>query len=37
MTSTSRQVDKDTQGGLKQVQALKEGKDAKTYKAPHES
>jgi hypothetical protein len=31
------QVDKDTPGGLKQVQALKEFPDAKTYKAPHES
>ncbi len=31
------QVDKDTPGGLKQVQALKAGKDAMTYKAPHES
>lgn len=30
------QVDKDTKGGLKQVQALKAGKDATTYKAPHE-
>ncbi|MBA3742644.1 ABC transporter substrate-binding protein [Sporichthya sp.] len=31
------QVDKDSPGGLKQVQALKEFPDAKTYKAPHES
>jgi ABC-type branched-subunit amino acid transport system substrate-binding protein len=31
------QVDKDTPGGLKQVAALKEYPDAKTYKAPHES
>jgi ABC-type branched-subunit amino acid transport system substrate-binding protein len=31
------QVDKDTPGGLKQVQALKEFPDAKTYKAPKES
>jgi ABC-type branched-subunit amino acid transport system substrate-binding protein len=31
------QVDKNSPGGLKQVQALKEFKDAKTYKAPHES
>lgn len=31
------QVDKDTKGGLKQVQGLKVGKDAKTYKAPHEA
>lgn len=30
------QVDKDTKGGLKQVQGLKAGKDAMTYKAPHE-
>ncbi|WP_019872829.1 ABC transporter substrate-binding protein [Sporichthya polymorpha] len=30
------QVDKGTKGGLKQVQGLKVGKDAKTYKAPHE-
>lgn len=30
------QVDKGTPGGLKQVQDLTEGKDAKTYKAPHE-
>ena len=31
------QVDKDSPGGIKQVQALKEFPDAKTYKAPHES